>query len=91
MSIASNARVVARVPSPIRSVIEQAAELMGAPLNQFLVQSAYKEARYILEQETLIRLSQTQARQVFTLLEKPPKPNARLKRARALFKSNVRV
>ena len=68
-----------------------AADLQGAALNQFLVQSAYKEAQQIVERETLIRLSETQAKQVFSLLENPPKPNARLKRAALLFKANVRV
>ena len=86
-----NARVVARVPEQVRRVIQMAADLQGAALNQFLVQSAYKEAQQIVERETLIRLSETQAKQVFSLLESPPKPNARLKRAASLFKANVRV
>ena len=86
-----NARVVARVPEQVRRVIQMAADLQGAALNQFLVQSAYKEAQQIVERETLIRLSETQAKQVFSLLENPPKPNARLKRAALLFKANVRV
>ena len=88
---AKNVRVVARVPEQIRHMLEQAAELMGAPLNQFLVQSAYKEAQHVLEKEALISLSRAQAKQVFSLLENPPKPNVRLKRAAALFKANVRV
>jgi uncharacterized protein (DUF1778 family) len=86
-----NARVVARVPEQIRDAIQTAADLVGAPLNQFLVQTAYKEARRILERESLVRLSESQARQVFSLLDKPPKPNAKLKRAAQTFKANVRV
>ena len=65
-----------------------AADLTGAPLNQFLVQTAYREARQILERESLIRLSETQAKQVFDLLANPPNPNERLKRAAELFKSS---
>ena len=68
-----------------------AADLEGSAMNQFLVQAAYKEAQQILERETLIRLTEAQAKQVFSLLENPPKPNARLKRAASLFKANVRV
>jgi len=86
-----NARVVARVPEQVRRVIQMAADLQGAPLNQFLVQTAYKEAQRILERETLIRLSEAQAKQMVSLLENPPKPNAKLKRAAKLFKANVRV
>ena len=86
-----NARVVARVPKQIRDAIQMAADLVGAPLNQFLVQTAYKEAQQILERESLVRLSESQAKQVFALLDKPPKPNAKLKRAAQVFKANVRV
>jgi len=88
---AQNARVVARVPEQIRDTIQMAADLIGAPLNQFLVQTAYKEAQQILERESLVRLSESQARQVFALLDKPPEPNAKLKRAAQIFKANVRV
>jgi len=88
---APNARVVARVPEKIRNTIQMSADLIGSPLNQFLVQTAYKEARQILERESLVRLSEAQAKQVFELLDKPPKPNAKLKRAAQLFKTNVRV
>lgn len=93
MAIASvhNARVVARVPEQIRQAIQMAADLTGAPLNQFLVQTAYKEARQILEREALIRLSEAQAKQVFDLLDNPPSPNSKLSRAAELFKANVRV
>lgn len=88
---AQNVRVVARVPNQIRDAIQMAADLAGAPLNQFLVQTAYKEAKQILERESLVRLSESQAKQVFALLDKPPKPNANLKRSARLFKANVRV
>lgn len=85
---AHSARVVARVPEQIRETIQLAADLTGAPLNQFLVQTAYREARQILERESLIRLSETQAKQVFDLLENPTSPNARLKRAAERVKSS---
>jgi len=68
-----------------------AADLTGASLNQFLVQTAYREARQILERETLIRLSEAQAKQVFDLLNNPPIPNSKLSQAAELFKVNVRV
>jgi len=83
--------VGARVPEQVRDVIQMAADLQGAGLNQFLVQCAYKEAQQILERESLIRLSESQAKQLFDLLENPPAPNARIKRAAALLKANVRV
>ena len=68
-----------------------AADLTGASLDQFLVQTAYREARQILESETLIRLSEAQAKQVFDLLNKPPIPNGELSQAAELFKVNAGV
>lgn len=86
-----NQRVVARVPAKVRATIQMAADLQGAALNQFVVQSAYRAAQQVLEQETHIRLTAAQAKQVFSLIENPPKPNARLMRAAKLFKARVRV
>lgn len=88
---AQNIRVVARVPNQVREVIQMAADLAGASLNQFLVQTAYREARQVLDRETLVSLSESQAKQVFALLDKPPKLNAKLKGAARIFKAKVRV
>ena len=84
-------RITARVPSEMRDALEQAAQLQGATLNQFVVQSAYQEAQRILERETIIRLSQRDARKVFSMLEHPPKPNKQLKEAVKAYHELVRV
>ncbi len=74
-------RITARVPAEMRDALEQAAQLQGATLNQFVVQSAYQEAQRILERETVLRLSQRDAQKVFSMLEHPPKANKRLRDA----------
>lgn len=74
-------RITARVPSEMRRTLEQAAQLQGATLNQFVVQSAFREAQRVLERETVIRLSQRDAQKVFALLERPPRANKGLKEA----------
>ena len=81
----------ARVPAELRETLEQAAQLQGATLNQFVVQSAFQAAQRIVERETLIRLSQRDAQKVFSLLDHPPKPNARLKEAVKASRAKVRV
>ncbi len=43
--------------------------------------SAYQEAQRVIERESVIRLSQRDARKVLSLLDHPPKPNKRLKAA----------
>jgi len=82
-------RITARVSNNVRVTLEQAAELLGATVNQFVVQTAYQEAQRVLERETIIRLSQKDARKILSLLDHPPKPNQRLKAAVKAFKGSV--
>jgi uncharacterized protein (DUF1778 family) len=79
-------RISSRVPKPVRKTLEEAAALSGATLNQFVVQAALKEAHAVLERERIIRLSRRDAQAFFRALEKPPSPNARLKKAVAAYK-----
>ena len=84
-------RITARVSKRVRLTLEQAAELTGSTVNQFLVQSAYQEAQRLVERESVIRLSQEGARKVLALIDHPPKPNKRLKDAAKAFKNLVRA
>jgi uncharacterized protein (DUF1778 family) len=84
-------RITARVSDKVRVTLEQAAELLGATVNQFVVQTAYEEAQRVVERESVIRLSQKDARRVLSLLDNPPKPNKRLKDAVKVFKGTVRA
>ncbi|MGA2868923.1 MAG: DUF1778 domain-containing protein [Verrucomicrobiota bacterium] len=84
-------RITARVSDSVRVTLEQAAELLGSTVNQFVVQTAYQEAQRVVERETVIRLSQKDARMVLSLFDHPPKPNKRLKDAIKVFKGTVRA
>jgi uncharacterized protein (DUF1778 family) len=84
-------RITARVSDTVRVTLEQAAELLGATVNQFVVQTAYQEAQRVLERESVIRLSQKDARKILSLLDNPPKANQRLKNAAKEFKGTVRA
>lgn len=77
----NDARVTARIPLNVKETIQEAADLSGTTLNQFLVQAALKEAHQILEAERVITLSQKDAQTIFSLLENPPEPNMQLKAA----------
>jgi uncharacterized protein (DUF1778 family) len=83
-------RITARVSKRVRVTLEQAAELTGSTVNQFLVQSAYQEAQRLVERESIIRLSQEDARKVLSLLDHPPKPNKKLSDAAKAYKKQVR-
>jgi uncharacterized protein (DUF1778 family) len=84
-------RITARVSENIRVTLEQAAGLLGATVNQFVVQTAYQEAQRILERESVIRLSQKDARKILTLIDSPPRPSKALKDAAKAFKGSVRA
>ena len=73
------------------TTLEQAAELLGATVNQFVVQTAYVEAQRVIERESVIRLSQKDAEKVLFLLHYPPKPNQRLKDAVKTHQGAVRA
>ena len=84
-------RITARVSDSVRDTLEQAAELLGATVNQFVVQTAYVEAQRVIERESVIRLSQKDAHKLLALLDNPPKPSKRLKDAVKIYKGTVRA
>lgn len=74
-------RVSARIPLQVQETLELAAAMVGATVNQFMVQTALREAERIIEQERVIRLSARDAEMFIRALENPPPPNAKLKAA----------
>ena len=88
LSTDERGRITARVPQKVQDTLQQAAELLGATLNQFVVQAALSEARRVIERDRVIHLSSTDAAFLMTLLEKPPAPNARLRKALHAYKKN---
>ena len=71
-------RIGARVPHEVYETLCRAAELSGATVNQFLVQSALKEAQAVIEREEVIRLSPRDWNWLLDLMENPPKPTPAL-------------
>lgn len=89
VSIEERGRITARVPHKVQKVLLQAAGLQGATLNQFLVQAALSEARRVIERSRVIRLTGADAAFLLDLLEKPPAPSARLRKALRNYKARV--
>lgn len=81
-------RIGARVPHDVYATLCRAAELTGATVNQFLVQSALKEAQAVIEREEVIRLSPRDWTWLLALADNPPKPNAKLKAALNRYKQS---
>ena len=71
-------RITARVSQTNAEKLQQAADLSGATLNQFLVQAALEKAQKIIDREKMIQLTLQDAAMFINLLENPPKPNEAL-------------
>ncbi|WP_029888671.1 DUF1778 domain-containing protein [Polycyclovorans algicola] len=84
-------RIAARVPPEVYETLNRAAGLTGATVNQFLVQSALKEAQAVIEREQTIRLSRRDCERLLALLDTPPKPNAKLKAAMKRYQQTKRT
>lgn len=80
-TLEAKTRVSARVPENVHETLAEAAALVGATLNQFVVQSALQKAREVIESERIIRLTEKDADVFFEALENPPEPNEALKAA----------
>ena len=74
-------RIPARMPTAVYDRLVEAAQTIGATLNQFLVQAALEKANTILEEERQLKLSNAASQQLFRIMEHPPEPNEYLKNA----------
>lgn len=87
MTAAENSdRITNRVPKPISRKLQEAAELIGATVNQFMVQASLEKAEKILDREKTIYFSKKDAAMLIDLLDNPPPPNAALLKASERFK-----
>jgi uncharacterized protein (DUF1778 family) len=83
--------ITVRVPKNVQDTLQHAADLVGAPLNQFIVQAALREAQRVIDRERVIKLSRHDAVFLLKLLEKPTKPNARLAAALQDYRNRTLV
>ncbi|MBF0395157.1 MAG: DUF1778 domain-containing protein [Desulfobacterales bacterium] len=79
-------RFQTRMPIHVHEKLSKAAELLGATLNQFIVQSALDKANTVLEQERILNLTLKDAEVFFEAMENPPKPNEELLKAAQVYK-----
>lgn len=82
-------RIPARMPTAVYERLVEAAQTVGATLNQFLVQAALEKANAILEEERIIKLSATSSEALFAIMENPPEPNEYLQKAKQRRKDEL--
>jgi len=83
-------RITARVNGSVQKVLEDAAAILGVPLNSFIVTAAVEKASSLLAAERSIKLSPEDARFLERLLENPPEPVTALRAAVAKHKETLR-
>ena len=89
-TIETKARITARVPASVQSILQEAAASMGVPLNSFVVTAAVEKALDLLAAERSLQLGRRDAELFAQLLENPRAPNAALLEAGSLYKQMIR-
>ena len=79
-------RFQTRMPYHVHERLTHAAEISGATLNQFVVQSALEKANSVLEREQILNLTYRDAEALFEIIENPPLPNELLIKAARNYK-----
>ncbi len=82
MTIAA-ARLDLRLNPADKARISRAAGLRGVPVSTFVRDAVLREAETVMAAELTVTLSVAESRRFLAALDKPFKPNARLKKAMA--------
>jgi uncharacterized protein (DUF1778 family) len=71
----ANKRLTARITGHVQDKLQMAADLVGATVNQFVVQAALEKAEKIIESESTIVLTRRESLRLLELIENPPPRN----------------
>lgn len=81
IAIDDNKRMNLRILPEQKATLVRAAALRSTDLTDFVLQSALREAKRVIEAAERITLSEWDSLMVLKLLQAPPVPNARLRKA----------
>ncbi|MFN9093572.1 MAG: DUF1778 domain-containing protein [Alphaproteobacteria bacterium] len=74
-------RIEFRLPAEDKAMLARAAALMNMDLTAFILGKMLPEARAVIENAERLALSERDSLRVLALLENPPAPNEKLRRA----------
>jgi uncharacterized protein (DUF1778 family) len=80
-SVDDNNRLALRIRAADKALIMRAVALAQSDMTTFILRTALREARAIIEEHERVKLTERDSRRVMELLENPPAPNARLRKA----------
>ncbi len=78
-------RLTTRITDHVQEKLQAAADLVGATLNQFVVQAALEKAEKVIESESAIVLTRRESLRVLEMIENPPPRNEKFLQAQARY------
>ena len=78
-------RLTTRITDHVQERLQVAAALVGATLNQFVVQAALEKADKVIESESTIVLTRRESLRLLEMIESPPPRNAKFLQAQARY------
>lgn len=88
--LTKEARLEARTTSSVKELIQQAADLEGRTVSDFVIEHAREAAVDVIERHSHIRLSARDSARFVELLLNPPAPHEKLKRAAHRHKALIK-
>jgi uncharacterized protein (DUF1778 family) len=79
--VKDNSRMSLRIPAEAKLLIMRAVTLQRTNLTDFVIRTSVEAARAVIDQAERVELSERDSLHVLELLENPPMPNAKLKKA----------
>ena len=83
-------RLTTRITEHVQEKLQVAADLVGATLNQFVVQAALEKAQKVIESESTLILSRGESLRLLELIENPPPRNKKFLQAQARYRRTKR-
>ena len=74
-------RLTIRIPDQVQEKLQMAADIVGATMNQFVVQAALEKADKVIESESIIALTRRESLRLLELVENPPPRNEKFLQA----------
>ena len=81
----SGKRLTTRITDHAEEKLQAAADLLGATLNQFVVQAALEKAEKVIESESTIVLTRRESLRLLEMLKNPPQRNEKFLQAQARY------
>jgi uncharacterized protein (DUF1778 family) len=80
-AVDDNNRLALRVRAADKATIMRAVALAQMDMTTFILRSVLREAQSVIEEHERVKLTKRDSRRVMELLDNPPAPNAKLRKA----------